>query len=284
MSDETTRGEATEVPAGDVGTVGDDDAVEVEVDPDAIDLPGAAADTDPRFAEYRRTKSRRLRNQLIEDHRHVAERVARRFPNRSLAWDDVFQVAQLGLLKAVERFDPERGFKFTTFAEPTISGELKRHFRDHAWDVRIPRRAHDMHQAVKKMADEMTNELGRAPRIQEIAERLGVTPDDVMMALEADSARRAASLSAPIGSDDDGGSLGEQLGEHDASLERAADRMTVLDLVAKLPEREREIVRLRFEENLSQAEIGERIGISQMHVSRLLRRTLTQLRETIEAE
>src|SRR5690606_13661056 len=99
----------------------------------------------------------------------------------------------------VERFDPERGFKFSTFAEPTISGELKRHFRDHAGDVRIPRRAHDIHQAVRRTADEMTNELGRAPRLSEVAERLSVTTDDVMMALEADSARRAASLSAPTG-------------------------------------------------------------------------------------
>ena len=240
-------------------------------------------DLDPRFAEYRRTKDRALRNALIEDHRHVAERVARRFPNRSLAWDDVFQVAQLGLLKAVERFDPDRGFKFTTFAEPTISGELKRHFRDHAWDVRIPRRAHDLHQAVKKIADDLTHELGRAPHLDEIAERLGITTEDVMMAMEADSARRAASLSAPVGGDEDSSTLGEQLGAVDASLERAADRMTVFDLVMKLPPREREIVRLRFEENLSQAEIGERVGISQMHVSRLLRRTLTELRAHLDA-
>lgn len=255
-----------------------------EVDLDAIDLPGAADDTDPRFAEYRRTGSRRIRNQLIEDHRHVAERIARRFPNRSLAWDDVFQVAQLGLLKAVERFDPERGFKFATFAEPTISGELKRHFRDHAGNVRIPRRAHDLHQAVKRTADEMTNELGRAPRLGELADRLAISVDDVTMALEAESARRATSLSAPVGSDEDGTSLGEQLGGADESLERAADRLTVFDLVAKLPDREREIVRLRFEENLSQSEIGARVGISQMHVSRLLRRTLAELRRSIDVD
>ncbi|MBK5222039.1 MAG: SigB/SigF/SigG family RNA polymerase sigma factor [Acidimicrobiia bacterium] len=242
-----------------------------------------APDLDPRFAEYRRTGNRKIRNQLIEDHRHVAERVARRFPNRSLAWDDVFQVAQLGLLKAVERFDPERGFKFTTFAEPTISGELKRHFRDHAWDVRIPRRAHDLSQAMKKVVDELTNDLGRVPMISEIADRLAVSVDDVMMAMEADSARRATSLSTPIG-DEDGAVLGEQIGAEDPALERAADRMTIFKLVAKLPDREREIVRLRFEENLSQAEIGERVGISQMHVSRLLRRTLTELRTHVEAE
>ncbi|MGY6501528.1 MAG: SigB/SigF/SigG family RNA polymerase sigma factor [Acidimicrobiales bacterium] len=238
-------------------------------------------DVEATFAEYRRTKSRRLRNQLIEEHRQVAERVARRFPNRSLPWDDVFQVAQLGLLKAVERFDPERGFKFSTFAEPTISGELKRHFRDHAWDVRVPRRAHDLQQAVKRMADELTHELGRAPTISEIADRLDVTTDDVMMAMEADSARRATSLSAPVG-DQDGAPLSEQLGGTDSRIEGAADRLTVLDLVSDLPEREREIVRLRFEENLSQTEIGDRLGISQMHVSRLLRRTLTQLRDSLE--
>jgi RNA polymerase sigma-B factor len=237
-------------------------------------------DVDEAFVEYRRTKSRQLRNRLIEEHRHVAERVARRFPNRSLPWDDVFQVAQLGLLKAVERFDPARGFKFSTFAEPTISGELKRHFRDHLWDVRVPRRAHDLQQSVKRVAEELTHELDRAPTIAEIAERLDVGPDDVMMAMEADAARRATSLSAPVG-DADGAILSDQLGDEDASLERAADRVTLVELVANLPERERELIRLRFEENLSQSEIGERLGVSQMHVSRLLRRTLTELRSQV---
>lgn len=234
-------------------------------------------DVDSAFAEYRQTNDRRLRNQLIEAHRHVAERVARRFPNRSLPWDDVFQVAQLGLLKAVERFDPEKGFKFSTFAEPTISGELKRHFRDHLWDVRVPRRAHDLQQSVKRVAEELTHELDRAPTISEIADRLDVGPDDVMMAMEADSARRAASLSAPVG-DSEGTPLSDQLGEVDAVIERTADRVTLVELVADLPQRERELIRLRFEENLSQSEIGERLGVSQMHVSRLLRRTLTDLR------
>lgn len=241
----------------------------------------SAFDVDAKFVEYRRTKDRRVRNELIEAHRQVAERVARRFPNRSLPWDDIFQVAQLGLLKAVKRFDPEKGFKFSTFAEPTISGELKRHFRDHLWDVRVPRRAHDLHQAVKKIAEDLIHELDRAPTISEIADRLDVSVDDVMMAMEADSARRAASLSAPVG-DTGGTPLSEQLGAEDASIERAADRVTMLELVGQLPEREREIIRMRFEENLSQSEIGQRLGVSQMHISRLLRRTLTQLRDQIE--
>lgn len=239
-----------------------------------------STELDDLFVEYRRTKSRQLRNRLIEEHRFIAERVARRFPNRSLPWDDVFQVAQLGLLKAVERFDPEKGFKFSTFAEPTISGELKRHFRDHLWDVRVPRRAHDLQQAVKRVAEELTHDLDRAPTISEIADRLDVSADDVMMAMEADSARRAASLSAPVG-DADGAPLSDQLGGEDALLERTADRITLVDLVSRLPERERELIRLRFEENLSQSEIGERLGVSQMHVSRLLRRTLTELRSQI---
>ncbi len=236
-------------------------------------------DADEAFAEYRRTRDRRLRNRLIEEHRQVAERVARRFPNRSLPWDDVFQVAQLGLLKAVDRFDPDKGFKFSTFAEPTISGELKRHFRDHLWDVRVPRRAHDLQQAVKRVVEELTHDLDRAPTIAEIAHRLDVEPDDVMMAMEADSARRATSLSAPVGTGDaEGAPLSDQLGGVDANLERAADRVTLVELVTQLPQREQELIRLRFEENLSQSEIGERLGVSQMHVSRLLRRTLTDLR------
>jgi RNA polymerase sigma-B factor len=241
----------------------------------------AGFDADAAFVEYRRTKDRALRNRIIEQHRDVAERVARRFPNRSLPWDDVFQVAQLGLLKAVERFDPAKGFKFSTFAEPTISGELKRHFRDHSWDVRVPRRAHDLQQAVKRIAEDLTHELDRAPTISEIADRLDVTTDDVMMAMEADTARRAASLSAPVG-DADGAPLAEQLGGADAMLERTADRVTLVELVSALPERERELIRLRFEENLSQSEIGERLGVSQMHVSRLLRKTLTELRAHLD--
>jgi RNA polymerase sigma-B factor len=240
--------------------------------------PAAEFDADAAFLEYRTTRDRALRNQIIEHYRDVAERVARRFPNRSLPWDDIFQVAQLGLLKAVERFDPEKGFKFSTFAEPTISGELKRHFRDHSWDVRVPRRAHDLQQAVKRIVEDLTHELDRAPTISEIAARLDITTDDVMMAMEADTARRATSLSAPAGGDTEGAPLSEQLGGADAVLERAADRVTLTELVANLPERERELIRLRFEENLSQSEIGERLGVSQMHVSRLLRRTLTELR------
>lgn len=240
---------------------------------------------DPRFAEYRRTRDRRVRNALIEDHRYVADRAARRFPNRTLSPEDVRQVAYLGLLKAVERFDPDRGVKFTTFAEPTISGELKRHFRDHAWDVRVPRRAHDLHQAVKRTSEDLVSELGRSPTMREIADRMGVDPDDVAMAAEADRARRARSLSAPVGEDDGtGATVGDRLGEDDTGIETVAEKLTVRDLVAHLPDREREIIRLRFEERLSQSEIGARVGISQMHVSRLLRRILTQLRAQVHPE
>ncbi|HSL56266.1 MAG TPA: SigB/SigF/SigG family RNA polymerase sigma factor [Acidimicrobiales bacterium] len=248
-------------------------------------MTDAAEGVDPRFAEYRRSHDRRVRNALIEDHRYIADRAARRFPNRTLSPDDVHQVAYLGLLKAVERFDPERGVKFTTFAEPTISGELKRHFRDHAWDVRVPRRAHDLHQAVKRTAEDLVSELGRSPTMREIAARMGVSPDDVAMAAEADRARRAKSLSAPVGDDDGGGAtVGDRIGVDDPAIEVVAEKLTVRELVADLPEREREIIRLRFEERLSQSEIGERVGISQMHVSRLLRRTLGELRAKVHPE
>lgn len=252
--------------------------------------PGGPADpaaVDVRFAEYRRTRDRRLRNALVEDHRAVAEHAARRFPNRSLPPEDVLQVAYLGLVRAVERFDPDRGFQFSSFAEPTIMGELKRHLRDHAGGIRLPRRTHDLHLAARRATDELTDELGRAPTIAQVAERVGADADDVALALDAGRARTAVSLSAPARgahAEGDDATVADGLGAVDESIERVADQVTVAELVADLPEREQQIVRLRFEGRLSQAEIAERVGISQMHVSRLLRRTLDHLRRTLDPD
>jgi RNA polymerase sigma-B factor len=232
------------------------------------------------FEEYHRTGDRRLRNQLIEAHMDLAEQIARRFGDRGEPVDDLVQVAQLGLLKAVERFDPAKGYKFSTFAEPTIAGEVKRHFRDHTWSVRVGRRAQELSQQARRAADDLSQQLGRTPRTAEVAAELGVTTDEVLAALDARSSYRASSLDA---TDADGGEpRRERVGATDPRLERVADRVAMEDFLASLPERERELIRLRFEENLTQSEIAARLGISQMHVSRLLRRTIGQLRNVVD--
>jgi RNA polymerase sigma-B factor len=238
------------------------------------------ADHQALFEEFRRTGDRRLRNQLVEAHLDLARQIARRFAERGEPLDDLVQVAQLGLLKAVERFDPAKGYKFSTFAEPTITGEVKRHFRDHTWSVRVGRRAQELSQQARATAEDLSQRLGRAPRVAEIAAEMGVTPDEVLAALDARSSYRAASLDAV---DSEGGEpRSERVGEHDPRLERVADRVAMEAFLVKLPDRERELVRLRFEENLTQSEIADRLGISQMHVSRLLRRTIGQLRSALD--
>ena len=238
------------------------------------------ADVGPTFEEYRRTGDRRLRNKLIEAHMELAIQIARRFGDRGEPVDDLVQVAQLGLLKAVERFDPAKGYRFSTFAEPTIAGEVKRHFRDHTWSVRVGRRAQELSQQARRVAEELSQRLGRTPRVAEIAAELNVTTDEVLAALDARSSYHASSLDA---TDTEGGEpRRERLGAEDIQLERVADRVAVEEFLAGLPERERELIRLRFEENLTQSEIAAHLGISQMHVSRLLRRTIGQLRNVVD--
>lgn len=228
-----------------------------------------------RFVEYRRTGDRRLRNALVEEHRGIAERLARQYADRGEPLDDLVQVATLGLLKAVERYDPDRGIAFIGFASPTITGELKRHFRDKTWSVRVPRRAQELRMQLHAATDTLHQQLGRSPTVQEIADHLEVSTDDVFAALEAAAAYRAAPMSS-FATDDDRSPLERRMG-HDPSDD--TERGVLLEqLLATLPEREATIVRLRFFEDLTQNEIAERLGISQMHVSRLLRRSLAELR------
>ena len=237
------------------------------------------------FFEYRRTRSRHLRNDLIETHRGFAEYLSRRFSDRGEPLDDLRQVALVGLLKAVERFEPERGLSFTTFAGPTIVGELKRHFRDRTWSVRVPRRLQELSLRIERSRAELGQQLGRAPTPGEIAANLDVSDEQVLEGMEAASLYRVGSLDLPA-SDRDDLSTGERVGSLDDELARVEDRAVVREMVASLPARERRIVYLRFFEGLTQAEIADRVGVSQMHVSRLLTRSLealghqiTQLRE-----
>src|SRR5688500_5415771 len=236
------------------------------------------------FETFAETRDPALRDQRIEAHLGLAGYWARRFDNRGDPLDDLVQVASLGLVKAVERFDPSRGLEFTTFATPTIVGELKRHFRDKGWAVRVPRRVQELHLRVTRVVEDLSLELGRSPTIAEIAHRSGTTEDEVLEAMDAGSAYRSASLDAGSSDADDDRGLGllATLGEHDPELARAERRAALGPLISSLPEREQVMLYLRFYEGLTQSEIAKRLGISQMHVSRLLSRSLQQLRELAE--
>jgi RNA polymerase sigma-B factor len=229
-----------------------------------------------QFRTYRDTGDRSIRNALIEEHRWIGVRGARRFEGRGEPLDDLIQVAMFGVLKAVERFDPDRGVAFPAFAMPTVVGELRRHFRDHTWSVRVPRRLKELHVSVGRAVEELRTAHARQPTVDELARHLHVTTDEMLEALEAGAAYRAG----PITAGDDGESEREPmaLGENDDELVHADDRMAVRRLLGTLAPRERTIVYLRFFGELTQQEIGERLGMSQVHVSRLLRQSLQQLR------
>ena len=236
------------------------------------------------FQKFATTREPALRDQLIEAHLGLAEYLARRFSNRGEPLDDLVQVASLGLVKAVERFDPDRGLEFTTFATPTIVGELKRHFRDKGWAVRVPRRVQELHLRVTGVIDDLQLELGRSPTVAEIAVRAGTSEDEVIEAMDAGSAYRSASLDAGRSGDEETPGLLGQLGQIDPELVRAERRAALGPLIAELPEREQVMLYLRFYEGKTQSEIAKRLGISQMHVSRLLSRSLDRLRELAQTD
>jgi RNA polymerase sigma-B factor len=231
---------------------------------------------DPRFHTLQATGDRALRNELVEDHRWLAAYCARRFTNRGEPRDDLQQVALLGLVKAVDRFDPERGAAFSTFAVPTIVGELRRHFRDKTWSVHVSRRAKELYQAVAGVADELTSLLGRSPTVAEIAQHAGISIDEALEALEVRDCYRGVPLE-PAGEDDS--SESGLLGMVDGGFDAADARCTVSSLLRTLPTaRDRLVVELRFLEGLTQSEIAARIGVSQVQVSRLLRANLARMR------
>jgi RNA polymerase sigma-B factor len=239
---------------------------------------GSEQRLDERFARYRRTGDRRLRDELVEEHAPLAHFLAGRFANRGEQRDDLVQVALVGLFKAVERFDPGRGLQFSTFATPTILGELKRHFRDRGWAVRVPRRVQELHLQLGRIVSALGQEEGRSPTPAEVAERAGVSEEAVLEAMEAGSLYRLVSLDGSVTPDDEGGELSACLGDDDPEFERIEHRSEIDELLEALPARERRIVELRFFESMTQSEIAERVGVSQMHVSRLLTRSLERLR------
>ena len=234
--------------------------------------------TDPEevLALFRRLPDHAARDELTRRFLPFAEYLARRFTGRGESQEDLEQVAGLGLVLAVDRFDVERGVAFSTYAAATIIGELKRHFRDKGWAIRVPRLVQEHSLDVGKAAQALWQELGRSPTIPELARRTGLSEEEVLEAIDASQAYRASSIDAPLG--EDGGSYADTLGGPDDALEMSPEWATVSDAVKQLPPRERKIVFLRFFRGMTQTEIAEEVGISQMHVSRLLSQTLRQLR------
>jgi len=220
------------------------------------------------------------REAVVQRFLPLARQLARRYAGAGEPLDDLVQVASLGLLKAVDRFDPDREVAFSSFAVPTILGELKRHFRDRAWSIRVPRDLQELSLKLDPAQEAASRDLGRAPTPSELAARLGVTEEEVLEAREASHAYRAMSLDRPrTEGDDDGGVVSDSMGGEDPAFSRAEDAATVHRLLRLLTPREREVLRLRFEEDLTQQEIGDRIGVSQMHVSRLIRQAIARLGE-----
>lgn len=223
------------------------------------------------FERYVATRDVHLRDEIVDRTAWIAIRSARRFANRGEPLDDLLQVARLGLLKAIERFDPSHGHHFAAFATPTILGELRRYFRDHTWSIHVPRRAKDIRPLVNAAVDELTATLGRPPRLEEIADRVGHPPAVVTDALRANSAYRTRSID--LGT--------HQLDTGDRALDLVDDRHMVTELMSQLDPRAQRILYLRYYEELSQARIAEMVGISQVHVGRLLAASLERMRQAL---
>jgi len=223
----------------------------------------------------------RARSELVELHLPLVEHCARRFLNRGEPLEDLVQVGTIGLIKAVDRFDTDRGVEFSTYATPTILGEIKRHFRDKGWAVRVPRRLQELRMSIGSATSEMSQQLGRSPTPQEVAERLGVGVEDVLEGIE--SANAYATLSLDAGNGDDGvGAMIDVMGASDDALHHVELRESIRPLIEQLPPREKQILVLRFFRQMTQSQIAREVGISQMHVSRLLSRTLAELRDSID--
>ncbi|MCC5478950.1 RNA polymerase sigma factor SigF [Streptomyces barringtoniae] len=251
---------------------------------DPADRSGARA----MFVELRTLKEgspeyAELRNRLVRMHLPLVEHLARRFRNRGEPLDDLTQVATIGLIKSVDRFDPERGVEFSTYATPTVVGEIKRHFRDKGWAVRVPRRLQELRLALTTATAELSQLHGRSPTVHELAEKLAISEEEVLEGLESANAYSTLSLDVPD-TDDESPAVADTLGAEDEALEGVEYRESLKPLLEDLPPREKRILLLRFFGNMTQSQIAQEVGISQMHVSRLLARTLAQLREKLLVE
>jgi RNA polymerase sigma-B factor len=233
---------------------------------------------------YHRLGDPAARDQLVARFMPLARQLARRYHRGAEPLDDLVQVASIGLIKAVDRFDPERTTAFSSFAVPTILGELRRHFRDRTWSVRVPRELQEMALKLDNTVEELTRLHGQSPTIAAIAERLGSSEEQVLEAMQASRARHSSSLDTPLSGEDEGDTVGSSIGVEEDGYD-VAERRAVLDpLLAALAPQEREVVTLRFHQDLTQAEIAARIGCSQMQVSRLLRRAIERMQQLARVE
>ena len=279
--------DAVEVPVTDVPVP--DEVAAVAVERPVLSEEGEGNDLHSRtaalFAAMQGSESEHeaagLRDQLVEMHLPLAEYLARRFGNRGELHEDLVQVATIGLIKAIDRFDLERGVAFSTYATPTIVGEIKRHFRDRGWTIRVPRRLQEIQSVINQAVSDLGQELGRSPTVAELAKKVGMTEEEILEGLESANAYSPLSLDAPDPSGEVGAVI-EQLGDYDDALDAVVDRETIKPLLEQLDARAKRILLLRFFRNMTQSQIAEELGISQMHVSRLLSRTLADLRKALE--
>jgi RNA polymerase sigma-B factor len=237
-----------------------------------------------QFARFSRTRTETERDALFERYLPLARSLAARYRHTSEPYDDLLQVASIGLLKALKRYDPKRGHAFSSFAVPTILGELRRHLRDHTWSVHVPRDLQELGQRLSPVTDELSGELGRPPTIAELAERLGTSEEEVLDARQALAAHSPASLDERVSSEEQSATLVELLGAEDAALDAAEDAVLLEHYLRQLSPRNQQVLRMRFEKDLRQHEIGAILGVSQMHVSRLIRQSLDQLQAIAAAE
>jgi RNA polymerase sigma-B factor len=240
--------------------------------------------TREQFRRYKELGDEDAREELIVSHLNLVRYLASKFKNRGESLDDLVQVGTIGLIKAIDRFDPSRGLEFTTYATPTILGEIKRHFRDKGWSVRVPRRLQELSAKVNQTTDSLTKELQRSPTVDEIAEALDVSVDEVLEAMESSSAYSSVPLEGGGMNDDDAPSVLDRYATEDEALVSSDDRMVIEDAIKEFSPREQEVIRMRFVEGLTQVEIADKLGVSQVQVSRLLRRTLKKVQEKIDPE
>ncbi len=225
------------------------------------------------------------REQLVMSHLNLVRFLANKFKNRGEPLDDLIQVGYLGLLKAIDRFDPDRGLEFTTYATPTILGEIKRHFRDKGWSVRVPRRLQELSAKVNQATDTLTTQLQRSPTVEEIADFLDASVDEVLEAMESSSAYSSVPLEGTGSSEsDDAPSIIDRYATEDSELAFTDDRLIIEEALEGFSPREREVIELRFLKGMTQIEIADKLGISQVQVSRLLRRTLKKIQDKIDPE
>lgn len=237
------------------------------------------------FRRYKEDGDMEAREQLVMSHLNLVRFLANKFKNRGEPLDDLVQVGYLGLLKAIDRFDPDRGLEFTTYATPTILGEIKRHFRDKGWSVRVPRRLQELSAKVNQATDTLTTQFQRSPTIQEIADYLDASVDEVLEAMESSSAYSSVPLEGTGSSEnDDAPSVIDRYGSEDNELAFTDDRLVIEEALKGFSPREREVIELRFLRGMTQIEIAEQLGISQVQVSRLLRRTLKKIQDKIDPD